>query len=95
MEGIHENAVQILSDAGFEHVETHATALSEDALIERIRDAHYLGIRSRTHIGAQENISTNHPPTPYPTNLPVTHTSARLIPNVVITLDLHITPTTT
>ena len=53
MEGIHENAVQILSDAGFEDVETHATALSEDALIERIRDAHYLGIRSRTHISAR------------------------------------------
>ena len=53
MEGIHENAVQILSDAGFENVETHTTALSEDALIERVRGAHYLGIRSRTHITAR------------------------------------------
>jgi D-3-phosphoglycerate dehydrogenase len=53
MEGIHENAVQVLRDAGFENVETHATALSEDALIERLRDAHYLGIRSRTRITAR------------------------------------------
>lgn len=50
MEGIHENAVRILSDAGFENVETHAAALSEDALIERVRNAHYLGIRSRTRV---------------------------------------------
>lgn len=53
MEGIHENAVQVLRDAGFENVETHATALSEDALIERLRDAHYLGIRSRTRVTAR------------------------------------------
>ncbi len=53
MEGIHENAVQVLRDAGFENVETHATALSEDALMERLRDTHYLGIRSRTRITAR------------------------------------------
>jgi D-3-phosphoglycerate dehydrogenase len=50
MENIHENAVQVLSDAGFENIETHATALAEDELIEQVRDAHYLGIRSRTRI---------------------------------------------
>lgn len=50
MENIHENAVQVLSDAGFENIETHATALAEDGLIEQVRDAHYLGIRSRTQI---------------------------------------------
>jgi len=53
MEGIHENAVQILSDAGFENVETHATALPEDALMEQVRGAHYLGIRSRTRLGVR------------------------------------------
>jgi len=50
MENIHENAVQVLSDAGFENIETHATALAEDDLIECVRNAHYLGIRSRTQI---------------------------------------------
>ena len=47
MEGIHENAVQVLRDAGFENVETHATALSEDALMERLRDAHQKRCRGR------------------------------------------------
>jgi D-3-phosphoglycerate dehydrogenase len=50
MENIHENAVKVLRDAGFENIATHATALSEDDLIEQVRDAHYLGIRSRTRI---------------------------------------------
>ena len=50
MENIHENAVQVLGDAGFENIETHATALAEDDLIERVGNAHYLGIRSRTQI---------------------------------------------
>jgi D-3-phosphoglycerate dehydrogenase len=50
MENIHENAVKVLSDAGFENIETHGTALAEDDLIERVRGAHYLGIRSRTRI---------------------------------------------
>ena len=35
MENIHENAVQVLEDAGFENIETHKTALAEDALRER------------------------------------------------------------
>ncbi|NIM73342.1 MAG: phosphoglycerate dehydrogenase [Gammaproteobacteria bacterium] len=49
-EGIHDNAVRVLRDAGFEHIETHPTALSEDALIDGIGDVHYLGIRSRTRV---------------------------------------------
>ena len=53
MEGIHGNVVRVLRDAGFKKVETHATALSEDAPIERLCDAHCLGIRSRTRVTAR------------------------------------------
>lgn len=52
-EGIHDNATSVLRDAGFDDIETRATALSEDALIEQVRDVHYLGIRSRTRVGAR------------------------------------------
>jgi len=52
-ESIHENAIRVLEDAGFGEIDTHATALTEDALIDRIRDAHYLGIRSRTRVSAR------------------------------------------
>ena len=53
LEGIHDNAVKVLRDAGFENVETHATALTEADLMERVRGAHYLGIRSRSSISAE------------------------------------------
>ena len=52
-ESIHENAARVLADAGFGEIETHPGALAEDALIERVRDAHYLGIRSRTRVSAR------------------------------------------
>ena len=52
-ESIHENATRVLEDAGFGDIETHATALGEDELIDRVRDAHYLGIRSRTRVSAR------------------------------------------
>ena len=50
VENIHENAVRVLEDAGFERIEAHATALTEEDLVARTRDAHYVGIRSRTRI---------------------------------------------
>lgn len=50
LEGIHENAVASFNAAGYQNVELLAKALDEDELIERIKDVHMVGIRSRTRI---------------------------------------------
>ncbi|MCW7536635.1 phosphoglycerate dehydrogenase [Aquabacterium sp. A7-Y] len=50
LEGIHPSAVEALERDGYTQVETHAKALAGDALIEAIADAHFVGIRSRTHL---------------------------------------------
>jgi D-3-phosphoglycerate dehydrogenase / 2-oxoglutarate reductase len=48
LEGIHASAIQTLQQDGYTQIVTSAKALSGDALIEQIADAHFLGIRSRT-----------------------------------------------
>ncbi|MEZ5306156.1 MAG: phosphoglycerate dehydrogenase [Pyrinomonadaceae bacterium] len=50
LENISESAVDEFKTAGYETVETHAKALSEDALCEAINGVHVVGIRSKTHI---------------------------------------------
>ncbi|GAA4017008.1 phosphoglycerate dehydrogenase [Actimicrobium antarcticum] len=50
LEGVHKNALDVLSRSGYTNVESLPTALDEAALIEKIRDAHFVGIRSRTQI---------------------------------------------
>lgn len=50
LEGVHKNALDVLSRSGYTNVESLSTALDEAALIEKIRDAHFVGIRSRTQI---------------------------------------------
>ena len=52
LETIHPAAVQRLEDAGYQ-VETAKGALGEDALIERIRGVHVLGVRSKTQVSAR------------------------------------------
>ncbi|MFT4172364.1 MAG: phosphoglycerate dehydrogenase [Rhodocyclaceae bacterium] len=52
LEGIHESAVRALRSDGYSNIVTLPKALSGDALIEQIHDAHFLGIRSRTHLTA-------------------------------------------
>ena len=54
LEGIHQNALDVLSRSGYTNVETLPGALDGAALIEKIRDAHFIGIRSRTQIS--ENV---------------------------------------
>ncbi len=49
MENIHESAHEVFRQEGFQ-VETTAGALDEAELMERIRDVHILGIRSRTQV---------------------------------------------
>jgi D-3-phosphoglycerate dehydrogenase len=50
LEGVHQTALDTLSSAGYSNIEYLKTALDEDALIEKIKDAHFVGIRSRTQI---------------------------------------------
>jgi len=50
LEGIHPSAVDVFKRAGYSHIEYHKAALSEDALLSAIEDAHFVGIRSRTQL---------------------------------------------
>jgi D-3-phosphoglycerate dehydrogenase len=53
LEGIHESAVATFRNAGYNHIEYSKTAPGHHELIEKIRDAHIVGIRSRTHLSAE------------------------------------------
>lgn len=53
LEGVHDTAVQALDDGGFISIERHPKALEGDALIEAVRGAHFVGIRSRTRLSAE------------------------------------------
>ncbi|WP_353980649.1 phosphoglycerate dehydrogenase [Salinicola endophyticus] len=50
LEGIHQSAVDSLLNAGYTNIETLSTSLSEEELIDKIRDVHFIGIRSRTQL---------------------------------------------
>ncbi|MFL5378333.1 MAG: phosphoglycerate dehydrogenase [Myxococcales bacterium] len=49
LENIHETAQELFRGEGF-RLEAVSHALKEDELVERIRDVHILGIRSKTHV---------------------------------------------
>ena len=50
LEGVHQNAVDTLKAAGYTNIEYHTGSLPEAELKEKIADAHFIGIRSRTHL---------------------------------------------
>ena len=50
LEGVHENALKVLNEAGYTNIEYISSALDEAELIEKIKDAHFIGIRSRTQL---------------------------------------------
>jgi len=50
LEGIHQSAVTAMRDAGVEQIDHHKGALAGEKLIEVLKDAHYVGIRSRTQL---------------------------------------------
>lgn len=50
LEGVHPNALEVLKTAGYTNIEYHKKALDGEELIEAIKDAHFVGIRSRTHL---------------------------------------------
>jgi D-3-phosphoglycerate dehydrogenase len=51
-EGIHPSAIEALQQAGYTRIVTHAKALSGDALLAAMVDAHFVGVRSRTQLTA-------------------------------------------
>lgn len=50
LEGLHQSAVQSFKELGYSNIEYLKTSLSEEELIERIKDVHFIGIRSRTQL---------------------------------------------
>ncbi|MAR73199.1 MULTISPECIES: phosphoglycerate dehydrogenase [unclassified Halomonas] len=50
LEGVHQSAVDNFLNAGYTNIEHMPTSLDEESLIEKIRDVHFIGIRSRTQL---------------------------------------------
>ena len=50
LEGVHENAVNYFKENGYSDIECHKEALSGTLLEEKLRQAHIIGIRSRTEL---------------------------------------------
>lgn len=50
LEGVHDNALKTLNAAGYTNIDYIKSALDEAELIEKIKDAHFVGIRSRTQL---------------------------------------------
>ncbi|NBI42358.1 phosphoglycerate dehydrogenase [[Haemophilus] felis] len=50
LEGVHQSALEVLKAAGYTNIEYHKKALDDDELKEAIKDAHFVGIRSRTFL---------------------------------------------
>lgn len=50
LEGVHPNALDVLSANGYTNIDFHKKALEGQALIDAISEAHFIGIRSRTQL---------------------------------------------
>ncbi|CUU25133.1 D-3-phosphoglycerate dehydrogenase [Duffyella gerundensis] len=50
VEGVHQSALENLRAAGYTNIEFHKGALDTEALKASIRDAHFIGIRSRSQL---------------------------------------------
>lgn len=53
LEGVHQSALDELTAKGYSNIEYIKTSLSESDLIEKIANAHFIGIRSRTQLTAE------------------------------------------
>lgn len=53
LEGVHQSAIDTLNAQGYTNIEFHTGSLPEEELIEKIRDVHFIGIRSRTQLTRQ------------------------------------------
>ena len=52
-EGVHQSALDTLHAAGYTNIDYYKKALDSDELKEAIKDAHFIGLRSRTHLTAE------------------------------------------
>jgi D-3-phosphoglycerate dehydrogenase len=50
LEAVHQSAIDTLKKSGYENIEVLKTSLEEGDLAEKIADAHFIGIRSRTQL---------------------------------------------
>ncbi len=50
LEGVHQSAIDTLNASGYTNIEYLTHSLAEDELMEKIADAHFVGIRSRTQL---------------------------------------------
>lgn len=50
LEGIHPSAERVFRDAGYSNIEAISTALTDQALIEKLEGVHFLGIRSGSQV---------------------------------------------
>ncbi|BAJ03636.1 phosphoglycerate dehydrogenase [Shewanella violacea] len=50
LEGVHQSAVDVFKRAGYSNIEYHKASLGEEALIASIKEAHFVGLRSRTQL---------------------------------------------
>jgi D-3-phosphoglycerate dehydrogenase / 2-oxoglutarate reductase len=53
LEGVHQSAVDALHRAGYSNIDYIKTALAGDELVQRIKDAQFVGLRSRTQLTAE------------------------------------------
>ena len=54
LEGVHQSALETLKRNGYSNIDYVKTSLPEDELKNRIKDAHFVGIRSRSNLN--ENV---------------------------------------
>ncbi len=50
LEAVHQSAIDTLKKSGYENIEALKTSLEGDELADKIADAHFVGIRSRTQL---------------------------------------------
>ncbi|WP_317932470.1 phosphoglycerate dehydrogenase [Halioxenophilus sp. WMMB6] len=50
LEGVHQSAIDTLTEAGYTNIEYLKTSLPQEQLIAAVKDAHFVGIRSRTQL---------------------------------------------
>ncbi|PSW04680.1 phosphoglycerate dehydrogenase [Photobacterium lipolyticum] len=59
LEGLHPSTLEVLQQAGYTNIEYHKGSLAGDELLEAIKDAHFVGIRSRTQLTEEVFDSAN------------------------------------
>eukprot|EP01093_Parvamoeba_rugata_P016284 TRINITY_DN5_c0_g5_i1.p1 TRINITY_DN5_c0_g5~~TRINITY_DN5_c0_g5_i1.p1 ORF type:complete len:357 (+),score=77.30 TRINITY_DN5_c0_g5_i1:1543-2613(+) len=50
LEGVHQSALETFKNNGYTNIEYLKTSLPEEELVEKVKDAHFIGLRSRTQI---------------------------------------------